>query len=139
MTPPFPTSLISSARMTGCTLLVMVSRTARSHSSLHSLSAMASFRSDSDLRNPKFAYLSACHTTVGDAESPDEAIHLASTMQFAGFRSVIGTMWAVAIAETNKVTSVFYKHIVDESGRLDHTCAAFALRKTMRSVEISLD
>ena len=36
--------------------------------------------------------------------------------------------------ETNKVTSVFYKHMVDESGRLDHTRAAFALRKTMRSV-----
>ena len=47
-----------------------------------------------DLQNPEFAYLSACHTTVGDEESPDEAIHLASAMQFVGFRSVIGTMWA---------------------------------------------
>ncbi|KAN0093265.1 hypothetical protein V8E55_004049 [Tylopilus felleus] len=33
--------------------------------------------------------LSACHTTVGDGESPDEVIHLASVMQFAGFRWVI--------------------------------------------------
>jgi CHAT domain-containing protein len=41
------------------------------------------------LKNPEFAYLFACHTTVGDEESPDEAIHLASAMQFAGFRSVI--------------------------------------------------
>jgi len=40
-------------------------------------------------------YISACHTTVGDKESLDEAIHLASAMQFAGFRSVIETMWAV--------------------------------------------
>ena len=45
-----------------------------------------------DLKNPEFAYLSACHTTVGDEENPDEVIHLASAMQFAGFRSVIGTM-----------------------------------------------
>ena len=30
------------------------------------------------LKNPEFAYLSACHTTVGDEESPDEVIHLAS-------------------------------------------------------------
>ncbi|KAI9570520.1 hypothetical protein HD554DRAFT_2082609 [Boletus coccyginus] len=41
-------------------------------------------------------------------------------MQFAGFRSVIGTMWAM----------------VDESGRLDHTRAAFALNKTMQFVNI---
>ena len=91
------------------------------------------------LKNPEFAYLSACHTTVGDEESPDEAIHLASAMQFAGFRSVIGTMWAVDDGETNKITSMFYKHMVDESGRLDHTRAAFALNKTMKSVNVPLD
>ncbi|KAF8132951.1 TPR-like protein [Boletus edulis] len=89
--------------------------------------------------NPQFAYLSACHTTVGDEESPDEAIHLASAMQFAGFRSVIGTMWAVDDAETDKITSTFYKHMVDESGCLDHTRAASALNKTMKSVRIPLD
>jgi CHAT domain-containing protein len=92
-----------------------------------------------DLKNPEFAYLSACHTTVGYKESADEAIHLASAMQFAGFRSVIGTMWAVDDGETNKITSIFYKHMVDESGRLDHTRAAFALNKTMRSVKVPLD
>ncbi|KAI9573806.1 CHAT domain-containing protein [Boletus coccyginus] len=63
-----------------------------------------------DLKNPEFAYLSACHTTVGDEESPDEAIHLASAMQFAGFRSVIGTTWAVDDGETNRITSTFYRH-----------------------------
>ncbi|KAF8436258.1 CHAT domain-containing protein [Boletus edulis BED1] len=89
--------------------------------------------------NPQFAYLSACHTTVGDEESPDEVIHLASAMQFAGFRSVIGTMWSVDDAETNKITSTFYKHMVDKSGCLDYTRAAFALHKTMRSVNVPLD
>ena len=92
-----------------------------------------------DLKNSEFAYLSACHTTVGSEESPDEMIHLASAMQFAGFRSVIGTMWAVDDAHTNKVTSAFYKHMVDESGRLDHTRAAIALRKAQRTVDIPLD
>jgi CHAT domain-containing protein len=92
-----------------------------------------------DLKNPEFAYLSACHTTVGDESSPDEVIHLASAMQFLGFRSVIGTMWAVDDGETNKITSTFYKHMVDESGRLDHTRAAFALNKTMKSVNIPFD
>ena len=92
-----------------------------------------------ELKNPEFAYLSACHTTVGDEESLDEVIHLASAMQFAGFRSVIGTMWAVDDGATKKITSTFYKHMVDESGRLDHTRAAFALNKTMKSVHIPFD
>ncbi|KAI9459001.1 TPR-like protein [Boletus coccyginus] len=92
-----------------------------------------------NLRNPEFAYLSACHTTVGDEESPDGAIHLASAMQFSGFRSVIGTMWAVDDGETNKITSRFYRYMVDESGRLDHTRAAFALNKTMKSVHVPFD
>ena len=92
-----------------------------------------------NLKSPEFAYLSACHTSVGDRESPDEVIHLASAMQFVGFRSVIGTMWAVDDAETNKITSVFYKHMIDESGCLDYTRAALALRKTMVSVDIPMD
>ena len=92
-----------------------------------------------NLKNPEFAYLSACHTTVGDEESPDEVIHLAAAMQFLGYRSVIGTMWAVDDGEANKIASTFYKHMVDESGRLDHTRAAFALNKTMKSVNISFD
>ena len=66
-------------------------------------------------------------------------IHLASAMQFAGFRSVIGTMWAVDDGETNKITSTFYKHMVDEAGHLDHTRAAFVLNKTMRSVNVRFD
>ena len=93
-----------------------------------------------EFKNPEFAYLSACHTTVGYEESPDEVIHLASAMQFAGFRSVIGTMWAVDDGQTNKITSTFYKHMVDESGRLDHTRAALALNETMKSVRgVSFD
>ncbi|KAI9461151.1 hypothetical protein HD554DRAFT_2028383, partial [Boletus coccyginus] len=48
-----------------------------------------------DLKNPEFAYLSACHTTVGDEESPYEVIHLAGDA-VCRFHSVTGTMWAVA-------------------------------------------
>ena len=51
----------------------------------------------------------AFHLTL-QKESPDEVIHLASAMQFYGFRSVIGTM------ETKRITST----LVDDCGRLDH-------------------
>jgi CHAT domain-containing protein len=45
------------------------------------------------LPNAFLAYLSACETAQGDSAQPDQAIHLAATMMFVGFKSVIGTMW----------------------------------------------
>ena len=74
-----------------------------------------------DLKSPEFAYISACRTDVGDEESQGEVIHLASAMQFAGFRSVIGTTWSVNDGLASEIMSTFYEHMVDESGRLDHT------------------
>jgi CHAT domain-containing protein len=45
------------------------------------------------LPNAMFAFLSACETARGDRSQPDEALHLAASLLFCGFRSVIGTMW----------------------------------------------
>jgi CHAT domain-containing protein len=39
------------------------------------------------------AYLGACETAQGDHYHTDEAVHLAASMLFCGFRSVIATMW----------------------------------------------
>jgi CHAT domain-containing protein len=39
------------------------------------------------------AFLSACETAKGDDTVPDEAMHLAATLLFAGFRGVVATMW----------------------------------------------
>jgi CHAT domain-containing protein len=88
----------------------------------------------SDWQNPEFAFLSACHTAVGDEKSPDELIHLAAAMQFSGFRSVIGSMWSVDDEVARQVVSAFYRRLVDGSGRLDCTRAAVALHKTMKSL-----
>ncbi|KAH0826512.1 hypothetical protein J3R83DRAFT_5519 [Lanmaoa asiatica] len=46
-------------------------------------------------------------------------------------------MWAVDDVHTNEITSRFYENMMDESGRLDHTRAALALYKTMRSIRSS--
>lgn len=46
-----------------------------------------------NLRGAFLAFLSACETARGDDRQPDQAVHLAATMLFAGFRSVVGTMW----------------------------------------------
>lgn len=49
-----------------------------------------------DLPNAFLAFLSACETAKGDATQPDQAIHLSATMLYAGFKSIIGTMWYVS-------------------------------------------
>ncbi|KAG2119430.1 TPR-like protein [Suillus clintonianus] len=85
-------------------------------------------------KNPEFAFLSACHTTVGDEYSPDELIHLAAGIQFCGFRSVIGSMWSVDDDVARQVVSAFYRNLVDGSGRLDCTRAAVALHKAVKSL-----
>lgn len=41
------------------------------------------------------ALLNACHTAANDSRYPDEAMNLANAMLFAGFRSVLATMWCV--------------------------------------------
>jgi CHAT domain-containing protein len=41
------------------------------------------------------AYLSACQTAKGVENAPDQAVHIAASMLFCGFRSIIGTLWCV--------------------------------------------
>ncbi|KAG2095426.1 CHAT domain-containing protein [Suillus discolor] len=88
----------------------------------------------SNSQNPQFAFLSACHTTVGGEGSPDESIHLAVAMQFCGFRSVIGSMWSVDDEVARQVVSAFYRKLIGDSKRLDCTGAAVALHKAVRSL-----
>ncbi|KAG2128394.1 CHAT domain-containing protein [Suillus cothurnatus] len=88
----------------------------------------------SNWQNPEFAFLSACHTTVGDENSPDESIHLAAAMQFSGFCSVIGSMWSVDDDVAQQVVSTFYDKLVDDSGRLDCRRAAVALHKAVKKL-----
>jgi CHAT domain-containing protein len=93
---------------------------------------------ESHWQDPEFAFLSACHTTVGDESSPDEAIHLAAAMQFSGFRSVIGSMWSVDDDVAHQVVSAFYDNMVDGSGRMDCTHAAAALHKAVKALRMKI-
>ncbi|KIJ63673.1 hypothetical protein HYDPIDRAFT_92330, partial [Hydnomerulius pinastri MD-312] len=61
--------------------------------------------------NSDLAFLSACHTAVGDRLTPDEVIHLAAGMQFAGFKSVIGTMWKVSDELAQHIVKRFYEQM----------------------------
>ena len=60
------------------------------------------------------AYLSACSTAQGDAEIADEAIHLASAFQMAGFTHVVGTLWAVGDAVALRFAEHVYGVLSDD-------------------------
>ncbi|KIK38781.1 hypothetical protein CY34DRAFT_808972 [Suillus luteus UH-Slu-Lm8-n1] len=86
----------------------------------------------------EFAFLSACHTAVGDEETPDEVIHLAAGLQFSGFKSVVGTLWQVNDAVVKHVVKAFYENLFKDSkdsGVMDCTKAAWALNRATHAVK----
>ncbi|KAG2361197.1 CHAT domain-containing protein [Suillus spraguei] len=68
-----------------------------------------------DVPHAEFAFLSACHTAVGDEETPDEVIHLAAGLQFSGFKSVVGTLWEVDDSVAKHVVEAFYQYMFKPS------------------------
>ncbi|KAG2032560.1 CHAT domain-containing protein [Suillus americanus] len=93
---------------------------------------------ENDTPHAEFAFLSACHTAVGDEETPDEAIHLAAGLQFSGFKSVIGTLWVVDDAVVKHVVKAFYENMfsnLEDGGVMDCTKAAWALNRATNAVK----
>ena len=85
----------------------------------------------SQLPNAEFAFLAACHTAELTNESrADEALHLAAAMQYCGFRSVVGTMWAMADTDGQDLAENFYKSVFSggKRGVCYHERTAEALR-----------
>jgi CHAT domain-containing protein len=64
-----------------------------SHFSLESENLTVTDLMEMNLKHAFVAFLSACETAKGDRTYADEVVHLAATMLFAGFKSVIATMW----------------------------------------------
>ncbi|KAH8105734.1 TPR-like protein [Phellopilus nigrolimitatus] len=88
----------------------------------------------SNLPNAEFAFLSACHSAGQIIDGTfGEVLHLAAAMQFCGFRSVIGTMWAMADIDGPFIAEKFYKRMfAEDSPELGFKRSARALRKTIQ-------
>ncbi|KAN0136094.1 CHAT domain containing protein [Lactarius tabidus] len=72
----------------------------------------------SHLPTAEFAFLSACHSAeLTDKSLADEALHLAAAMQYCGFRSVIGTLWAVVDEDGPELAKHFYKSLSSSEGK----------------------
>jgi CHAT domain-containing protein len=69
----------------------------------------------SQLPSAEFAFLSSCHTAELTEESiADEGLHLSAAVQYSGFRSVVGTMWAMADIDGHAVAKIFYGSLFSE-------------------------
>ena len=87
------------------------------------------------LPNAELAFLSACHSAEGGFITPDEPIHLAAALQFCGFRSVIGTLWAMDDEDGPMISKEFYKHMFRKSGnKADFRDSAEALNVAIRAM-----
>lgn len=87
------------------------------------------------LDTARLVYLSACQTALGHSEDLlDEAIHLASAFQLAGYPHVIATLWEVNDRVAATAADLFYGRLRGPDGRLDVDRAADALHHTVRDL-----
>ncbi|KAH8995837.1 CHAT domain-containing protein [Lactarius hatsudake] len=102
----------------------------------------------SRLPTAEFAFLSACHTAeVTDGSIVDEGLHLAAAVQYCGFRSVVGTTWAMVDEDGRDLAKHFYKVLLSnprQEQRIPYhersaEALQFAVKKLRRKRRISLE
>ncbi|MFE7123866.1 CHAT domain-containing protein [Streptomyces sp. NPDC057617] len=92
------------------------------------------------LDRAQLAYLSACRTaSVTHRGFLDEALHLASAFQIAGFPQVVGTLWEVDDRLCVTVADGFYRRLRTAEGGLDTRRGAYALHSALRDVRDGRD
>lgn len=64
--------------------------------------------------NGALAYLAACETSVTAPRLADEALHITSAFQLAGYRHVVGTLWSVDDRTAVELAMDFYGHLTDD-------------------------
>ena len=94
-----------------------------SHLSLHDGPLTITDIRELALDGASFAFLSACSTASGGDLLPDEAIHVASALQLAGYTYVIGTLWPVLDTLAPRIARDVYQTLdsdLSQAGRLLH-------------------
>jgi hypothetical protein len=84
-----------------------------------------------DEHQGEFVFLSACKTAIGGVRVLDEAITLATALQYAGWRHVIATLWSVGDIAAAEVTEDVYARLAN-AGQLHPQHAAEALHHAIR-------
>ncbi|MGW2687464.1 CHAT domain-containing protein [Streptomyces sp. NPDC001414] len=89
-----------------------------------------------DLTEARLAFLAACETAWPGDQFEDEAIHLGSGFQLAGFPHVVGTVWEAYEAVAARVTHDFYEGLAAQG---DAGSPAHALHDAVRRVRAAQD
>ncbi|KZS99797.1 uncharacterized protein LAESUDRAFT_70512 [Laetiporus sulphureus 93-53] len=88
------------------------------------------------LTNARLVFLSACQTAQLNPSEPDESIHIAAAMLFAGFNGVVATMWAISDADAPKLAEEFYRQLF-QSGSVDFNDTAQCLHDAVKQCRLS--
>ncbi|KAG1825312.1 CHAT domain-containing protein [Suillus variegatus] len=91
-----------------------------------------------DLSLHQFAFLSSSETAVGTTSTPDEVIHLAAGLHFAGVGSVVGTLWRVDDSTVHRLVKAFYTNLCRD-GTMNSKRAARALHAAVQSLAADRD
>ncbi len=86
----------------------------------------------------ELAFLSACSTSRGGVDLPDEAVHLAPSFQLAGFTHVIGTLWTVSDRIARRLTEGFYAALREDADLGRPFDPALALHHPVRELREEL-
>ncbi|MGW6056764.1 CHAT domain-containing protein [Streptomyces sp. NPDC055189] len=83
------------------------------------------------LPSVQLAYLSACDTLRTSPELADEAVHIVSAFQMAGFPHVVGSLWHVDDVIGAQVALSVYETLNRDDGTLDVARTAEALHRAV--------
>ncbi|MEU5098053.1 CHAT domain-containing protein [Streptomyces sp. NPDC020996] len=86
------------------------------------------------LPSVRLAYLSACSTLRTSPELADEAVHIVSAFQMAGFPHVVGSLWHVDDVIGAEVALSVYEALRTGDGALDVARTAEALHRAVRNL-----
>jgi CHAT domain-containing protein/tetratricopeptide (TPR) repeat protein len=86
------------------------------------------------MTNADLAFLSACSTARPGRRLTNEAIHLASAFQLAGYRHVIGTLWPITDRAAVSLTSDVYNTLASSGTVADTATALHSASRTLRDL-----
>ena len=91
------------------------------------------------LPHARFAFLSACQTAMGDANLPDEDVHLAAAMLAVGYGSVVGTSWSIGDEDAPIIAGAFYARLLEDTrGESGRVSAAYALHDAVEQLKLKI-
>jgi len=91
----------------------------------------------SQLSSAEFAFLATSHTAeLTDESVAGEGLHLVTAIQYCGFRSVVGTMWAMTSMDRPDLAEHFYKSMFskEKEGVPYYERSAEALRDAVQEL-----